>query len=187
MDLTYRIYPIHHDYAFHRLVNLWQCKIYIRASPVNQSWSYLIEQILTMSFQDSACDIHLGSKPGATSLVAICNNDEGSGLVNEIELDRFLGNEDGNITCLYCSLWTTNNYVRYQVTSVGTEGISLKVLATSNYAERGHLYCQSFMPIFRTVRGNMWLMKSVWLSISVTWMVSLKILGGSEFYYTKPS
>jgi len=60
--------------------------------------SYLIKQILTMSFQDSACDIHLSSKPGTTSLVAICNNDEGSGLVSEVELDRFLGNEDGNAT-----------------------------------------------------------------------------------------
>lgn len=51
-----------------------------------------------MSFQDSACDIHLSLKPGTTSLVAICNNEEGSGLVNEVELDGFLGNEDGNAT-----------------------------------------------------------------------------------------
>merc|ERR1712187_82477 len=56
------------------------------------------KQILTMSFQDSACDIHLSSKPGTTSLVAICNNDEGSGLVSEIELDQFLGNEDGHFS-----------------------------------------------------------------------------------------
>lgn len=53
-----------------------------------------------MSFQDSACDIHLSFKPGTTYLVAICNNDEGSGLVSEVELDQFLGNENGNITCV---------------------------------------------------------------------------------------
>lgn len=57
-----------------------------------------------MSFQDSACDIHLSSKLGTTSLVAICNNDEGSGLVNEVELDRFLGNEDGNSICFHYNI-----------------------------------------------------------------------------------
>lgn len=65
---------------------------------------YSIEQIFTMSFHDSACDIHLSFKPGITSLVAICNNDEGSGLVDEVELDGFLGNKDGNVTCFYCSI-----------------------------------------------------------------------------------
>ncbi|KAJ5090649.1 hypothetical protein N7532_009333 [Penicillium argentinense] len=47
-----------------------------------------------MSFQKTACDVHLNSKPGATSLVAICNNDEGSGLETDLLLDDYLGNED---------------------------------------------------------------------------------------------
>ena len=51
-----------------------------------------------MSFQKSACDIHLNpERDGTTSLVAICNNDEGTGLTSEIPLDDFLGNEDGKI------------------------------------------------------------------------------------------
>lgn len=61
-------------------------------------------------------------------------------------------------------------------------GTSAKVLATSSYAERGNLDCRSFMPIFKTTRGNMWLMKLVWLIISVTWMVSSKKPTRSEFY-----
>lgn len=50
-----------------------------------------------MAFQKSSCDIHLATKPGATFLGAICNNDEGSGLTTDILLDEFLGNEDGAI------------------------------------------------------------------------------------------
>ncbi|KAJ6103831.1 hypothetical protein N7486_004053 [Penicillium sp. IBT 16267x] len=49
-----------------------------------------------MSFHQSACDIHLTTEPGATSLVAICNNDEGCGLVTDIILDECLGNQDGH-------------------------------------------------------------------------------------------
>ncbi|OQE22285.1 hypothetical protein PENSTE_c010G03987 [Penicillium steckii] len=51
-----------------------------------------------MSFQNSACDVHLSAQPGATSLVAICNNDEGTGLETRLLLDDYLGNEDGHIT-----------------------------------------------------------------------------------------
>ncbi|KAK5788735.1 hypothetical protein VI817_009693 [Penicillium citrinum] len=51
-----------------------------------------------MSFQNSACDVHLSTQPGATSLIAICNNDEGTGLETELLLDDYLGNEDGHIT-----------------------------------------------------------------------------------------
>lgn len=39
--------------------------------------------------------MHLITKSGATFLAAICNNDEGSGLVSDILLDEYLGNEDG--------------------------------------------------------------------------------------------
>lgn len=55
-----------------------------------------------MSFHESACDIHLDfeRRPGKTSLVAICNNEEGSGLTSEILLDDFLGNNDGKILYL---------------------------------------------------------------------------------------
>ncbi|KAG2420112.1 hypothetical protein HFD88_004912 [Aspergillus terreus] len=50
-----------------------------------------------MSFQQSACDIHLNpEREGTTSLVAICNNDEGSGLTSKLPLDNFLGNKDGH-------------------------------------------------------------------------------------------
>ncbi|KAE8383069.1 Cyanovirin-N [Aspergillus bertholletiae] len=51
-----------------------------------------------MSFQKSACDIHLSPEhgPGTTSLVAICNNEEGSGLTSDILLDDFIGNENGH-------------------------------------------------------------------------------------------
>ena len=101
-----------------------------------------------MSFQDSACDIHLSLKPGTTYLVAICNNDEGSGLVSEIELDQFLGNENGNIACFSSRLWTNNNHIYSQVTSAGMGGGSRKVLETSNYAKKGHLDCQSSTPSF---------------------------------------
>ncbi|KAL4892264.1 Cyanovirin-N [Aspergillus ambiguus] len=50
-----------------------------------------------MSFSESACDIHLDLQrgPGTTALVAICNNEEGSGLTSEISLDDFIGNVDG--------------------------------------------------------------------------------------------
>lgn len=50
-----------------------------------------------MSFQESACDIHLSAErgPGITSLVAICNNEEGSGMTSDLALDDFLGNDDG--------------------------------------------------------------------------------------------
>lgn len=49
-----------------------------------------------MSFQDSACQIEVVPSPeGSTSLVAICNNEEGSGLMSDIVLDEFLGNENG--------------------------------------------------------------------------------------------
>ncbi|KAF9894871.1 hypothetical protein FE257_004492 [Aspergillus nanangensis] len=46
-----------------------------------------------MSFHETACDIHLSPD---NALVAICNNEEGSGLTSEIQLDDFLGNKDGH-------------------------------------------------------------------------------------------
>ncbi|KAJ5222479.1 uncharacterized protein N7469_008719 [Penicillium citrinum] len=60
-----------------------------------------------MSFQNSACDVHLSTQPGATSLIAICNNDEGTGLETELLLDDYLGNEDDgpkHIPTLHCDL-----------------------------------------------------------------------------------
>jgi hypothetical protein len=52
-----------------------------------------------MSFHESACDIHLspGRELGTTLLVAICNNEEGSGLTSDILLDDFLGNDNGKV------------------------------------------------------------------------------------------
>jgi hypothetical protein len=52
-----------------------------------------------MSFHESACDVHLspGREPGTTFLVAICNNEEGSGLTSNILLDDFLGNDNGKV------------------------------------------------------------------------------------------
>lgn len=51
-----------------------------------------------MSFHSSACDVHLTSEPqGATSLVAICNNEEGSGRLSALVLDELLGNKDGKL------------------------------------------------------------------------------------------
>lgn len=50
-----------------------------------------------MSFQKSACDVHLNTQSGGTSLVATCNNDEGSGLETDLLLDDYLGNEDGKL------------------------------------------------------------------------------------------
>ncbi|KAB8263424.1 Cyanovirin-N [Aspergillus pseudonomiae] len=51
-----------------------------------------------MSFHETACDIHLDHERGKrrTSLVAICNNEEGSGLTSDILLDDFLGNDNGH-------------------------------------------------------------------------------------------
>ncbi|PKY01074.1 Cyanovirin-N [Aspergillus campestris IBT 28561] len=60
-----------------------------------------------MSFQDSACQIEVIPSPGgSTSLVAICNNEEGSGLTSDIVLDEFLGNENGNFS------WTGQNFTQ---------------------------------------------------------------------------
>ncbi|KAJ5169196.1 uncharacterized protein N7482_004790 [Penicillium canariense] len=49
-----------------------------------------------MSFNESACDIHLSALRGGTVLNAICNNDEGSGLTTDFLLDQCLGNNDGH-------------------------------------------------------------------------------------------
>jgi hypothetical protein len=48
-------------------------------------------------FNRSACDAHLklDSSPGSTYLVAICNNEEGTGVEDDILLDKHLGNKDG--------------------------------------------------------------------------------------------
>ncbi|KAJ5497540.1 hypothetical protein N7463_009527 [Penicillium fimorum] len=51
-----------------------------------------------MSFHHSACDIHLSDELGCTLLCAICNNDEGSGLSDNIHLDECLGNENGHFS-----------------------------------------------------------------------------------------
>ena len=50
-----------------------------------------------MSFHNSACDIHLDGDARAACLVAICNNEEGSGLTSEMHLDDCLGNKDGGL------------------------------------------------------------------------------------------
>ena len=50
-----------------------------------------------MSFHKTACDVHLNAHAGATCLVATCNNDEGTGLETELDLDEYLGNEDGKL------------------------------------------------------------------------------------------
>lgn len=50
-------------------------------------------------FNKSACDAHLNLKldqsPGSTYLVAICNNEEGAGVEDDILLDKYIGNKDG--------------------------------------------------------------------------------------------
>ncbi|CAI7626492.1 unnamed protein product [Penicillium pancosmium] len=51
-----------------------------------------------MAFQKTACGVHLNAQPGATTLIATCNNDEGSGLETALVLDDYLGNEDGHLT-----------------------------------------------------------------------------------------
>jgi hypothetical protein len=50
-----------------------------------------------MAFQKTACGVHLDAQPGATTLIATCNNDEGSGLETALVLDDYLGNEDGKL------------------------------------------------------------------------------------------
>lgn len=67
------------------------------ASNINdiETIAELMLKLLTMSFQNSACNIHLDSDPRATLLVAICNNEWGSGLTSEMCLDDCLGNSDG--------------------------------------------------------------------------------------------
>ncbi|GAB1199443.1 hypothetical protein APSETT444_008792 [Aspergillus pseudonomiae] len=59
-----------------------------------------------MSFHETACDIHLDHERGKrrTSLVAICNNEEGSGLTSDILLDDFLGNDNGEYVSAHCPL-----------------------------------------------------------------------------------
>lgn len=64
--------------------------------------------ILTMSFHHSACDIRLRSEPSCTFLSAICNNDEGSGLIDNIPLDEYLGNENGETLVLQIISYLTN-------------------------------------------------------------------------------
>ncbi|KAJ5693648.1 hypothetical protein N7455_003447 [Penicillium solitum] len=51
-----------------------------------------------MSFHHSACDIRLRGEPSCTFLSAICNNDEGSGLIDNMPLDEYLGNENGQFS-----------------------------------------------------------------------------------------
>jgi len=48
-------------------------------------------------FNKTACDAHLklDHLPGSTYLVAICNNEEGTGVEDDILLDKHLGNKDG--------------------------------------------------------------------------------------------
>jgi hypothetical protein len=48
-----------------------------------------------MAFNETACDIHLSVHDGGTHLIAICNNDEGSGITGDLLLDQCLGNKDG--------------------------------------------------------------------------------------------
>ncbi|KAJ6133150.1 hypothetical protein N7471_008365 [Penicillium samsonianum] len=59
-----------------------------------------------MSFHHSACDIHLRGEPGCTFLAAICNNEEGSGLSDNITLDKCLGNDNGHFR------WGGRNFSR---------------------------------------------------------------------------
>jgi hypothetical protein len=54
-------------------------------------------KVIAMSFNKTACDIHLSADGGGTHLVAICNNDEGSGITADLILDQYLGNKDGEI------------------------------------------------------------------------------------------
>lgn len=48
-------------------------------------------------FNRSACDAHLklDTTPGSTYLVAICNNEEGAGVEDDLLLDKHIGNKDG--------------------------------------------------------------------------------------------
>ena len=64
-----------------------------------------------MSFHETACDIHLDHERGKrrTSLVAICNNEEGSGLTSDILLDDFLGNDNGKVFLFSIRLLTRGN------------------------------------------------------------------------------
>lgn len=50
-----------------------------------------------MAFNKTACDIHLSLHDGGTHLIAICNNDEGSGITDDLLLDQCLGNKDGKV------------------------------------------------------------------------------------------
>lgn len=52
-----------------------------------------------MSFHHTACDIRVRAESGCTLLCAICNNEEGSGLADNIPLDECLGNENGEPLC----------------------------------------------------------------------------------------
>ncbi|KAJ5118460.1 hypothetical protein N7448_010167 [Penicillium atrosanguineum] len=47
-------------------------------------------------FNKSACDAHLklDHSPGSTYLIAICNNEEGAGVEDDILLDKHIGNKD---------------------------------------------------------------------------------------------
>ncbi|KAJ5181586.1 hypothetical protein N7449_011733 [Penicillium cf. viridicatum] len=51
-----------------------------------------------MSFHHSACDIRVRAESGCTFLCAICNNEEGSGLADNIPLDECIGNENGHFS-----------------------------------------------------------------------------------------
>lgn len=53
-----------------------------------------------MSFQESACGYQLSKGDGATFLEAICNNEEGTGLMSDILLDEYIGNLDGELAIL---------------------------------------------------------------------------------------
>ncbi|KAJ6111542.1 hypothetical protein N7523_007603 [Penicillium sp. IBT 18751x] len=66
-------------------------------------------------FNKTACDAHLklDHTPGSTYLVAICNNEEGTGVEDDILLDKYLGNKDGHFD------WNSSGF------STGARNISL--------------------------------------------------------------
>lgn len=87
-------------------------------------------------FNKTACDAHLklDYSPGLTYLVAICNNEEGTGVEDDILLDKHLGNKDGQWLYRYPAADCSNygaHYIRYQDTLTGIAQASAPAHETS--------------------------------------------------------
>ncbi|KAJ5364812.1 uncharacterized protein N7496_010525 [Penicillium cataractarum] len=90
-----------------------------------------------MAFNKTACDIHLSLHDGGTHLIAICNNDEGSGITGDLLLDQCLGSKDGHF------VWGGTNFSKNaKNVTFSTEGPDRKPILHSELLDSSGHYVQ---------------------------------------------